>query len=700
MSSTPPRDYSLRHPLAGVLVLEAGDGLALRLCGRLLADAGAEVVRAPRTDGAADALLAQPYGADWIGFLDAGKGAVQPGSPLDSLLGEAWLLLSDHPHGSPLGCDTALARHPRLIAACVTPHGQDGPRAGLPGDDVTAAALSGLADATPGFPDMQGSPDDPPVQSLAPLADAAGAYLAAMATFGAVAARLRGAAGPRHVEVATVEAAAAMMAFEWSANAYGLPPRGRRPSIPELAPNHYLDTADTTAVIVAFTDPHWARLKELMGAPAWADDPDFATSLSRGAAWAKLKPPLEAWARSQDGHALMVSAQATELPTCCALSLAETLASAQVQATGAVRADGSPADPVLLDGARRERIAVAAPRLAPPEPVAVPGTAAAPDAAAPLPLAGVRILDLGQVVAGPWCGMMLAALGAEVTFIEPPGWPLSRRFGPFCGEPVHDAAAVFNNVNRGKRSIQLDMKTEGDRALLRALVPQHDVVLENFSKDAAEALGLGYDSLRSLRDDIVLASISGFGRRGPWGSYAAFHSGVLLLSGNADVTRDPTGRMRLAGAIYPDFLSGTVAALAIQQALALRDQTGQGVHLELAMLDVLLNAMGGLAPAAARGDAFPAHPVAFERERAADGSGNGYVAVHAGLRTPVLDIAQVMADEHLRSRGFVLTEEHPVSGPRTIAAIPWRYDGKRPELRHAPLLDADRAAILGLTARP
>ena len=74
--------------------------------------------------------------------------------------------------------------------------------------------------------------------------------------------------------------------------------------------------------------------------------------------------------------------------------------------------------------------------------------------------------------------------------------------------------------------------------------------------------------------------------------------------------------------------------------------------------------------------------------------------MHAGLRTPVLDIAQVMADEHLRSRGFVLTEEHPVSGPRTIAAIPWRYDGKRPELRHAPLLDADRAAILGLTARP
>ena len=76
------------------------------------------------------------------------------------------------------------------------------------------------------------------------------------------------------------------------------------------------------------------------------------------------------------------------------------------------------------------------------------------------------------------------------------------------------------------------------------------------------------DRLRTLREDIILASISGFGRQGPWGSYAAFHSGVLLLSGCADATRDPAGRMRLAGAIYPDFLSGTLTAFAIQQALA------------------------------------------------------------------------------------------------------------------------------------
>lgn len=687
------------HPLAGMLVVEAGDGLALRLAGRLLADAGAEVVRAGRAPGAGpgDALLAQPCGADWIAYLDEGK-TVRPAPEAEGLLGEAWLLLSGLPHDAPLGCDAALARHPRLIAACVTPFGQDGPRAGQPGDDVVAAALSGLADATPGFPDRTAGPDDPPVQSLAPLADTGAAAIAASAVFGALLARVRGIPGPRHVEVSTVEAAAALMQWEWAQHAYGQPIRGRRPGPPELAPNAYVDTADGTAALVAFTDPHWEVLKRLMGSPAWADDPDLATAYGRGSAWAaKLEQPLRAWARTMPGQELLEAAQAAEVPTCTSLRLAETLRSEQVAVTGAVRPeDGLPADPIVLGSRRRARLAAGSvPRVLPREPVAAEPGRDLGQVGLPAPLAGIRVLDLGQVVAGPWCGMMLAALGADVTFVEPPGWPLSRRFGPFAAEPKHDASAMFNHVNRGKRSVVIDVKSDDGRDLLRRLVAVHDVVFENFSRDAAEALGLGYDTLRGLRDDIVLASISGFGRRGPWGSYAAFHSGVLLLSGNADATRDPDGRMRLAGAIYPDFLSGTVASLAIQQALALREQTGRGCHIELAMLDVMLTAMGGLAAPALRGEQLGAHPVRFVPDGEGP-AGTRYVAEHAGLRTPVLDIGQVMADEHLRARGFVHTEEHPVAGPRTVAALPWRWDGRRPQLAPAPPLDSGRADALRL----
>ena len=666
------------HPLAGIRIVESGDGLALRLCGRLLADAGAEIVRVPL---AADSLLAQPYGADWAAWLDEGKTESADG---EADLASAWLLLTSHPHGSPLGCDSALARHPRLIAACVTPFGQDGPRAGQPGDDVAVAAMSGLADATPGFPDMQKTAGDPPVQSLAPLAEAGGAFIAAAAVFGALLTRLRGLPGPRHVEVSTVESAAGLMIFEWSQHAFGGPIRGRRPDLPELAPNCYVDTADGTAVIVAFTDPFWERLKGLMGNPAWAEDPDFATSISRGFAWDRLRPHVEAWAVTQPGRTLLETTQAAGLPSCCSLRLVETLTSEQARTTGAV-SDGKLGDPVVMSGRRRTRLPAAEQPAAVPPPALVPGPAVAP-------LSGIRVLDLGQIVAGPWAGTMLAALGAEVTYIEPPGFPLTRRFGPFIGKPIHDAGAVFSQVSRGKRSIQADVKSADGRELLYGLVRTHDIVLENFSADAAEGLGLGYEALRAVREDVILASISGFGRKGPWGSYGAFHSGILLLSGNADVTRDESGRMRLAGAIYPDFLAGTVMAFAVEQALALREQTGAGRHVEIAMLDVLLASMGGLVPAALGGEAFAAHPARFVP------ANGGYIAEHAGLRTPVLDIGQVMKDEHLNARGFVLTQEHPVSGATTVAAVPWRYDGTRPVLPHSPLLDGGRADLPELLA--
>lgn len=205
----------------------------------------------------------------------------------------------------------------------------------------------------------------------------------------------------------------------------------------------------------------------------------------------------------------------------------------------------------------------------------------------------------------------------------------------------------------------------------------------------------------------MLASISGFGRTGPWGDYVALHSGVILLSGLASVTLDADGESRLPGAIYPDLLAGAYAALAIQQALALREQTGRGCRVEVAMLDVLLSCMGGLVPAADAGEDFAPHPGRF----VPSGEGPGkYVAVGdpgadaaevaslsrreamerlqaRGARAgAVLDIGEVIADPHLAARGFVERGDHPVAGERPLPAVPWLYDGRRARLRHAPLL--------------
>lgn len=278
---------------------------------------------------------------------------------------------------------------------------------------------------------------------------------------------------------------------------------------------------------------------------------------------------------------------------------------------------------------------------------------------------------------------------------------------------------MFNNVNRGKRSVTLDLTAPESRDVLEDLVAGADVVLENFSRRAARSLRVTYDDLRAIREDVILASISSFGRRGPWADYVALHSGVILLSGLADVTRDEDGEMRLAGAIYPDLLAGGYMTLAVQQALAVRARTGRGAEIEVSMLDVLLTCMGGLVPAAARGESFGPHPGRFARTA----ESAGFVAVPPGdvddrelAALPkreamaalqargvpagaVLDIGEVIADPHLAERGFVLADDHPVAGARPIAAVPWTYDGARPTLRRAPRLGEHTDEVLAEVVR-
>ena len=288
----------------------------------------------------------------------------------------------------------------------------------------------------------------------------------------------------------------------------------------------------------------------------------------------------------------------------------------------------------------------------------------------------------------------------------------TRGFGPFAGEPAHDAGATFNHHNRGKRSVLLNLKTDEGAAILRRLVAASDVVLENFSRRAAEKLGLTHEALREIRPNIVLGSISGLGRRGPWGGYVALHSGVILLSGLADATRDVNGRPRLVGSTYPDPLTGAYLALLVQQALARRAQTGEGRHVEVSMLDVALTCMGGLVPATLRDGVLPPHPVRF-LPTAEPGR---YVAVESDAdhdctaltrreamqalqaegvsAAAVLDAAEVMADEHLRAAGFVVGDTHPVAAGRPLPAVPWRFDGVRPELGPAPTRGEGTRAVL------
>jgi crotonobetainyl-CoA:carnitine CoA-transferase CaiB-like acyl-CoA transferase len=706
-------------PFRGVRVVEAATGIAGPLCTRLLADAGAEVT-------AVDLPLRDTTEVSdaWRRFLRQGKCAAR-WEDLGRLLAGADLVVTSLTHCDAeefgLDCPTLLARHQDVIAACVTPFGQTGQRSGLGSNDLVLSALSGLADCTPGFPDRCAHFEDPPVQSRAPLAEAAGAFVAAVAISGAIHSRLQGAPGPRHVEVASLEATISMLVNEWGPTAYSGTVRGRRPGHMDNEPNCYLESADSWINVVGMTPGYWTALTELMGNPAWAGAPEYATPRSRGQNFRSLHERLGEWAKTQNGHEFMEAAQARGLPSCVGLELSETVASQHVADVGSVRSvDGAlyPADAVVSNGVRRTRPATDDERLAPR------AGRTNGEVGQGGPLSGIRVVDVTQFLAGPYAGQTLARLGAEVILVESATHHPGRNVGPFGGEPAHDASMNFNFCNRGKQSVQLNLKTDEGRRILTELIKSSDVVIENFSRRAAEKLELTYEALKEVREDIILGSISAFGRHGAWGGYTALHSGVFLMSGLAAVTRDESGRPRLPGSAVPDTLTGTFLAFAIVQAIAERSRTGRGGQVEVSMLDIALTCMGGLVPEVASGKGLDSdagrflpcvEPGRYVAVSDNDGQARDEMASTVAKLTrreaietikaagatgaPVLDVAEVMLDPDLYARGFILADTHPVVGPRPVPATAWLYDGVRPEVGHSPRLGADTDEVLGRIAQ-
>jgi len=200
-----------------------------------------------------------------------------------------------------------------------------------------------------------------------------------------------------------------------------------------------------------------------------------------------------------------------------------------------------------------------------------------------LPLAGIRVLDLSRVLAGPTCGMVLGDFGAEVIKIEHPGrGDDTRDWGLRVGSTQ---TAYFNSVNRNKRSVTLDLQTADGQRLARELASQCDVVIQNFKFGGAEKLGLGYEDLRALRPDVVYCSISGYDRTGPEAARPGYdlvvqgEAGLMAMNGEAE---QPPLKF---GVAVVDLFTGMYAAQAVLAALFERQRTGQGRHVEMALFD-------------------------------------------------------------------------------------------------------------------
>ena len=203
-------------------------------------------------------------------------------------------------------------------------------------------------------------------------------------------------------------------------------------------------------------------------------------------------------------------------------------------------------------------------------------------------LDGVRVLDLSRVMSGPFCTAMLADLGAEVIKIEMPNaGDDGRHFGPY----IDGESAYFMLLNRGKKSLTLNLKSDRGRAILEALVKSSDVLIENFRPGVADRLGIAHSALRSLNPKLIYASISGFGQEGPLADRPAYDLVVQAMSGLMDVTGQRDGPPTAIGESMADVCAGMFAAWGISTALFDRERTGKGRHLDIAMLDSMFSMM-------------------------------------------------------------------------------------------------------------
>ncbi len=212
------------------------------------------------------------------------------------------------------------------------------------------------------------------------------------------------------------------------------------------------------------------------------------------------------------------------------------------------------------------------------------------------PLAGVKVVELARILAGPWAGQLLSDLGAEVTKVESPEGDDTRRWGPPFVEREGDrSAAYFHCCNRGKRSVIADFRTPEGQETVRQLVADADVLIENFKVGGLKKYGLDYESLREVNPRLVYCSITGFGQDGPYAARAGYDYIIQGMSGLMSVTGAPDGQPMKVGVAVTDIFTGLYASNAILAALYQRDRTGRGQQVDLALFDVAVGVMANQA---------------------------------------------------------------------------------------------------------
>jgi crotonobetainyl-CoA:carnitine CoA-transferase CaiB-like acyl-CoA transferase len=689
-----------------------------------------------------------------------------------------------------LGAAVLAEANPRLVVASISPFGQSGPYRDHAANDLVVFHMSGY-----GY-HLGGAVDDParepPLKAAEAQADFVAGVNGALAALAALFARDRTSLGQR-VDVAALEALVPFSFGEVTRAVYeGASGSRRRAENPPTGTVAVLPTADGHVAISPREEHLWARWLEVMGSPPWAADERFRDRAARTANWAALEPLLAAWTRERTKEEVFRAAQAVRVPAFPVNSIDGVFDWPQLAARGFFQevehpragrlryptapyrfsAGGwelrrpapllgehdsdvflSPWETMgeagvgasLDDGERRDRGGTTSSIRLPPSPDPRPSPGPSPGGRAGdvrLPLAGVRVVELTWVIAGPLTTKYLALLGAEVIRIE------SARRAEFRAR-----GGQFALLNDNKKSCRLDLSQPRARELARALAARADVVVDNFGTGVVDRLGLGYEALRQLKPDLVVLSISGVGRTGPDADKLAYGTLLQLASGWSAMQGHPGTDEVVVGGAWTDPLSAATCAFAVLAALRHRARTGQGQLIDFSMVEATLcgvpealldyamnrrlpprrgnrdrlHAPHGVYPCRGE-DRWAAIAVTSEQEwqalvaalgapawaadpRFAAAAGrkqhedelDALIAAWTAERStgevvellqgagvpsgPVLPAAELLDDPHLRARGLFVETQAPLGGRRLTIGAPWRIEpGFEPVYAPAPRL--------------
>ncbi|MCZ8381015.1 CoA transferase [Mycobacterium sp. CPCC 205372] len=598
----------MRTLLASLRVLDAGDADSAGI-GRMYADLGADVLMIEPPGGSADREARPSTAGSSIAFAvhNANKRSVvlDPQSPADrtrfaDLLADADIVVDSGPRsrleafGLPQA--TVAARWPHLVVLSVSDFGATGPRAAWRATDPVLYALStALSRSGP----TSGEPVLPPVGLASGTAAVQAAWAALVAHFH----RLRGGHG-EHIDFARFEAV--VQALDPPFGSEGQAAVGRKPSA-ELwrgRPRNQqiypiFGCADGHVRICLLSARQWRGMWRWLGEPERFADPSFETIAARYAASEALNAAIAELFASRSVAELVEQGQARGVPIAAVLTPAEALRCEHFRAVGALsviepvagRQLDVPAGPFVVDG---EHVGYRRP--APTLGDAEYGWSATRSAAAaagdrPLrPFDGMRILDLGVIVAGGELGRLFADLGAEVIKVESAAYPDGlRQTAP--GQPMSRSWAL---THRNEYSLGLDLRHPAGADVFAGLVAGADAVFANFKPGTLGALGFSYDRLRALNPRIVLAESSAFGATGPWSARMGYGPLVRASTGITRLWSDGTADSADATpfdatTIFPDHVAARITAIAALAALIDRDRSGTGAHVHISQAEAAVN---------------------------------------------------------------------------------------------------------------